>query len=472
MPIFRASDMTETRRERWLRGLPLLFFSALLLGTAAGWAQNTPLLTLNKSHLPLGPQVNVGTPFTYVIEVLNGGAASSHVSVTDNLPPGFVQVGPATCAYSFAASGPPTSSPPLLGEFVMPTGGKVVITINGYFNTSGPKANIAAGSAKDNQGNPLSVGNANTSQDSVTVRPDPILADLKVEKCVMSGSSCGSTSSVSLPAHLHYKVTVTNTTSQAVYLGGLLTLKDTLSDNTSIPLAWSASGFTCTPSSAATDCPDLPPVAPLTGTLQGNSATMPFQYSATGASTGNDAGSLPGNASYTIEFDVALTTTAKCKTGPATWSNSAFLDLSSFGDQNPANNTSQPSVVTTINTNLPDCPPATPGLQMTKAQINPAGNSAAWNSPVTYRVTFNNPAGGVPLTNIPLSDSIYKVTGTPTFQATVTAGPTCVTGCSTLASPSLLSPTVSSDYTLSTLWTATLPSLNPGQQAMIEYKAK
>src|SRR6185369_6552722 len=140
---------------------PLLLFLALslLLGTTAARAQSNPILTLNKSHVPAGVLIfQVGAPITYVIEVLNSGATNANVSVTDTLPPGFIQVGAAACTYSFSATGP--NPCPALGPFNVPTGGKVVITINGYFTTVGPKTNTAVAGAKDAQGNALPVGNA------------------------------------------------------------------------------------------------------------------------------------------------------------------------------------------------------------------------------------------------------------------------------------------------------------------------
>jgi hypothetical protein len=161
---------------------------------------------------------------------------------------------------------------------------------------------------------------------------------------------------------------------------------------------WSASGFSCNPSFGA-NCPDLPPAATSGTLLAFNNATIQIQYDKPGSSPLNDAGLLPGGAAYEIQFDVAVTTQATCLTGAVTFSNQAFLDLSngttSVGDQNNANNTSQ-QVSTTI-IGLPDCPPS---AIASKKQLNPSGNTANWNSPVTYEVKVTNPTTST-LSNIP-----------------------------------------------------------------------
>jgi len=441
-----------------------LFF--LLLSTGA---YANPQLTLNKTHEP-GP-IGLGLPVTYVITLSNSGDPNTHVSVTDTLPSGFVFVSAACTASAGAACPGGVLLPPTFGEFNLPTGGNVEIRLTGYFRTGGSKTNLAVASAEDDQGNPLPVGNANTSQDSVTVPFNTFPVDLKVEKCVGPNSGCVISNTVSFPAQLHYQITVTNNTAQSVYLGGILTVRDVLTNSSSIPITFSTSSYLCTPSGGAV-CPDLPS-APPAGTLpSSNSTSITFPYDATGAPTTNDTGFLPGNASFKIEFDLDVNTTATCKNGSVILRNRAFLDLSngsqSNNDPNPADNSSQ-LVNTTINTSLPDCPPPTPSVQVNKVQTNPPGNVGNWNAPITFQLTVTNPVGGTPLVNFPLTDRIFKAAGTPNFTATVTAGPSCVSGCSSLANVTLLSPTVSSDSDFPVLWTATLAALAGGQAAVIEY---
>jgi uncharacterized repeat protein (TIGR01451 family) len=445
----------------------------LLLTIAAASAQAAVTLTLNKTHMQPGTNFPIGSPITYVITLSNSGTLSNHISVMDTLPSGFVFVS-ATCTAMLGATCPSgTLQPPTFGDFSIPTNGNITLELTGYFKTIGSKTNMAVASAKDDQGNPVAVGGANMSQDSVTVPSSPLPVDLKIDKCVGPSSACVSSSSASLPATLHYAVTVTNQTAQDIYLGGILTVIDNLKNNSNIQITYSASNYVCTPSAANVDCPDPPNSA--SGTIfPFNTAQIAFRYDASGGSTLNDNGFLPANGSFKIEFDVAVSTPATCNTGAATLSNQAFLSLSSgtqsLTDQNMSNNTSA-LVNTSITTSLPTCPPPQPSVQNSKSQIAPPANNGSWNLPVTYQVTVTNPVGGATLTNINLTDAIYKIAGTPTFTATVSSAPTCVSGsgCGSLTNVNLLTPTVSSDFSTSNLWTAILPTLGPGQVAVIQY---
>lgn len=445
-----------------MRGQPKSVLPLLLLLTfIAASARADVNLTLNKTHKP--GTIAVGAPITYVITLSNSGTPNNHVSVTDTLPSGFVFVS-ATCAATLGATCPTgTLQPPTFGEFSIPTNGNITIEMTGYFKTIGSQINTAVASAKDDQGNPVPVGNTNTSQDSVFVPSDPLPVDLKIEKCIGPSSACVGSSSAVFPANLHYAVTVTNNTLQDVYLGGLLTVRDVL-NSSGVQVTFTTSNYSCAPAAL---CPDMP--APASGS---NGMTITFSYDASGASSTNDSGFLPGGGSYKIEFDVNATTTATCKTGGVAITNRAFLNASNstqnLNDQNTTNNTSA-QINTSITGGLPpDCPPPPPSVQVSKVQTNPAGNTGSWNGPVTYRVKITNPTAGT-LTNFPLTDRIYKVTGTPTFTATVTSGPSCVSGCSSLTSVNPLNPTVNLDFFFFNLWTALLPTLGPGQEAVIDY---
>jgi uncharacterized repeat protein (TIGR01451 family) len=446
----------------------LAFLLLFLIASASARAAVT--LTLNKTHKP--GTLGIGVPITYVITLSNSGTLNNHISIMDTVPSGFVFVG-ATCMATLGATCPGgTLQPPTFGDFSIPTNGNITVEITGYFKTGGPKTNSAVASAKDDQGNPLPVGNANTSQDSVTVPSNALPVDLKVEKCVGPSSACVGSNTASFPASLHYAITVTNLTAQDVYLGGILIVRDNLNNSSNIPVTYSTSNYLCTPSTVNVDCPDLPNST--SGTLfPFNTIAITFPYNASGGSTLNDNGFLPANESFKIEFDVAANTTATCVTGSVTLRNQAFLDLSngtqSLMDLNTGNNTSA-SINTSITGGLPPVCPTTPAVTNSKSQISPPGNAGLWNQPVTYRVKVTNPVGGSTLTNLQLSDQIYKVAGTPTFTATVNAGPSCMSGCtSPLTNVTLSTPTVSYDFSFSTLWTATLPTLAPGQEAVIEY---
>lgn len=434
-------------------------------GNSAAQSQSNPQLTLNKIHVtnandPItGPPAPTtwqpGVPITYVISLSNSGAANSNISVADPLPPGFVFVSATCAASSGAACTTSTPGPPPFGPFNIPTGGNVEIRMTGYFTTGGPKLNTATATA-----GVLPVGNANSSTDQLTVSSGQSPVNVAVAKAV-------SVTSATFPAHLHYTITVTNTTATSVYLGGNIRLRDVFSLSPSLAVNWTVSNPTCTAFGGAL-CPDMPTSVP------NNAGTIYFEYDAAGASTANDNGWLPGNGSYKIEFDVDLTKAATCGPAQVSWGNQAILDsLNGFTDSNPNDNSSQ-QVLTTITTGLTPCAATAPTVTKIKC-LTPSGacapsSTAAWNTPVRYRITVNNPTTGT-LTGIPLADSIYKTTGTPTLTGTVTVNPQCVSGCSALNSLTIASPapTLSADYVLGSLWSATLPTLAASQQAVIEY---
>jgi len=435
------------------------FVLSMLLATIAA-AQN-PILTVNKVRDP--GVFQVGAPITYTIDVQNSGGASSHISIADALPPGFVFVNASCSIVGNAGGNCPTGllTPPTFGDFNLPHDGHAVLTIAGYFTSAGPKTNTATGGAKDNAGAVIDVGTANVGHVSEPISNTQLPVDLSITKCTVVGGTCGTLAPQALPATLRYRITVTNNDNQAVYLGGILTVKDVLSSNSTLPLDWSASNFTCAP---AANCPVLPsPTSPQSlFNAQGN---ISFPYV---ASSTNNQGLFPPNGTFTIEFDVTYTANGTCKNGPVTVSDLAFLDFAGLTDK--VGNNTTPAVSTTLITTLPDCPPSTPGVQVGKQQVSLTPPNAAWNASVKYQVTVANPTNGVVQTNIALSDTLYKQTGTPPFTATVTAGPTCTSGCTPpLTNVIAFTPTVTSDFTSATLWTATLPNLNPGQQAVIEY---
>lgn len=434
---------------------------ALLFFLTSESARAAVTLTLNKSHTNGADSIALGVPITYVITLSNSGDLNDHITVMDTVPAGFVFLD-ATCTAALGAVCPAAPlQPPTFGDLSIPTNGTITLHMTGYFKTVGSKVNVARAVARDGQGNLLPVGNANESTVVVTVPTGQLPIDLAIDKCVGPAAACVQASSATFPAVLHYRVTVSNkTANQSVYLGGLLTVVDDLMNNFSVPVSYSLLSFTCTPAGGAV-CPDLPLAS--SGTLN---KQILFTYNA------NNHGFLPGNASYTLEFDVNADTKAACKNGSVTLRNRAFLSLSngvdSLSDAVASNNFSQQTTTTITGGLPPDCPP---GLQSTKLQTNPTGNVGVWNQPVTYRVKVTNPAGGTAVTNLALTDRIYKVSGTPPFTATVTApGPICLSGCSTLTDVVLLNPNVNADLPFRfNLWTAVVPGLAPGQTAEIEY---
>jgi uncharacterized repeat protein (TIGR01451 family)/fimbrial isopeptide formation D2 family protein len=429
-------------------------------------SSGNPLLTVNKHHEPnqSAGSWQIGVPITYVITIGNSGAANSHISVADALPTGFVFV---SAIYSTAsgAAGPSGSTGSLgsspFGPFSIPQGAQVEIRVTGYFTTSGSKDNTATASATDDNGNPLPVSSSTTNPtnvgtDSVFVPPSATLPNIAVTKTVTPTSS-------SLPGTLHYTITVANTTATDVYLGGIARLRDNLSAN-SVPLNWTVTTPTCTATGTAV-CPDMP------ASVANTSSQILFPYDATGGSPANDAGFLPGNQSYKIQFDVTVSRTVTCGSATAQFFNTATLDFfNGWTDSTATDNSSQ--VVTSINTGLTAACGGSVGPTLSKTQRDIGSgaqiSSAIWNSPVKYRIEITNPTSAS--LAIPLTDSLIKAAGTPTFTATVTTAPTC-TGCTLLSTPVLSTPTVNADNTFFTLWTATatVPSMTGTQKAVIEY---
>jgi uncharacterized repeat protein (TIGR01451 family) len=420
----------------------------------------TPALSLNKRHEPNTAITTwqVGLPIEYVVSVHNGGAPTTHATITDTLPAGFV-VSNISAIYAFGASGPNTLVPPAFGDFTMPTGGDVELHIKGYFTTAGLKVNTAEATAKEN-GVPVDVGTANKDDDPVNIPDTKLPVDLSAEKSVTAIST-------TFPAKVHYVLTIKNNSATAVNLGGVMSVRDNLRNDSSATVGWTASNFTCT-ASAGADCPDLP--ATLTGTLSGyQTVALRFKYDTTAGA--NDFGFMPGNGHYAIAFDVDFTTASTCSKGIVVERNSDFLDTANgmtiINDQSAGNNSSA-EVSTTI-TGLPTtCPPDPPPLitSVAKSQLT----ASLWGLPgVKYSVKVTNP-NTVTLTNVSLSDVIYKGTGTPPFTAVVTAGPACNPACATaLTNVVVTTQTITSDYTPATIWSAMLPSLAPSRSETIEY---
>ncbi|MEK6283023.1 MAG: hypothetical protein AABN95_21910 [Acidobacteriota bacterium] len=435
--------------------------------STASQPDGNPLLTVNKHHEPNQSQATwqIGVPITYVIRVGNSGTANSHITVADTFPTGFVFVS-ATYTTSFGATGPSGAiGPSPFGPFFMPNGGQVEIRVVGYFTTSGSKDNTAVASAKDDSGNPLAVSPdpnspnpTNKATDSVFVPPTGAFPNIAVTKSVTPTSA-----TLSPSATMHYTVTVANTTATDVYLGGIAGLRDVMFGN-SIPLNWTVSfpSTWCTPSNGAV-CPDSPaPVA-------NNTSTIQFPYNAVGGPAANNAGSLPGNSSYKIEFDVTVSRTVTCGSATAQFFNQAFLDSSN----NTFPSVASSQVSTNINTGLTTpCGGGGAIASMSKTQRDVISgaqiSNANWNTPVKYRIEISNPTGVSVV--IPLTDQIIKFAGTPAFTATVTSSPSC-TGCTSLTTPVLTPAVVNADGQWFTLWTATatVPVLSTTQRAVIEY---
>jgi uncharacterized repeat protein (TIGR01451 family) len=488
-PLVTKGSLEMTRpsfKTHHLRRLAIFFLFALsvlyLVSSSRPWAaarnsasqsQSNPQLTLNLTHVtnaddplpsPGDPPASTtwfpGIPITYVISLSNSGGANSNISVADAAPVGFVFVG-ATCT-AFEGATCPTNplTPPTFGTFSFPERSSVEIRITGYFTAAGPMVNTATATANDANGNPLNVGTSNSSRWQLAVSPEQSPVNVEVTKSV----------EVKSPTHLRYTIIVANLPvankpATGVYLGGNQRLIDYLGN---VAFSWTVSSPTCTPSPGA-DCPDVP------SSVKNNTTQIPFLYDLAGASTLNDSGWLPAGGSYKIEYDVdKITTIAACGEPKIDFPNLATLDNNAVGSfRDWVRGDDRASVTTAISTGLSPCPatqPTATKIQCTTEtnQCDP-GTTANWNEPVRYRITVSNPTSKT-LTNIRLVDQLFKYHGTPTFTAIVRSKPTCLSGCSTIASEiANPAPTLILDGNTFLLWSGTLPSLAPSESAVFDY---
>jgi uncharacterized repeat protein (TIGR01451 family) len=426
-------------------------------------ADQFPALSLNKEHTPDSGNTNwqLGVPIKYVITVTNGGVDNSHVSIKDSLPGGFVLTG-VSCTASTGAGCPPQNTlvPPTFGEFSMQTGSKIVLEISGYYTSTGDKLNEAEAIAKDNAGALLPAGSATKDSDPILIPTAAVPWDLGIVKT-------GTAPDTVFPnALLHYTLKVTNNSPQAIYAGGIVKVRDVLRNNSSIPVTAKVVNYGCAPTALCPTAPTSFPAIPI-GAFSSTSL-LNLQW------TGGNPGMIPANATFTIDFDVELTTASTCANGPVVIENSSFLDQANantaISDKVLTNNTSA-TITNTITGLQSGCPPA-PTFTINKVQTTGSfwDLTASAADDISYSITITNP-NAFALTNVDLTDRIYKNAGTPPFTATMKAGPACPACSPALANIVLSAPTVTGDgYGAgAVLWKAQIPSIAPSQTVVITY---
>lgn len=444
----------------------VLLPSAMHGDTARQWktaAEQFPALSLNKEHTPDPGETNwqLGVPITYVITVTNGGVANSHVSIKDSLPAGFVLTGVSCTPFAGATCPPPASLvPPVFGEFNMPNDTKIELRISGYYASTGNKINEAEAIAKDTAGALLPVGGANKDSDPILISTAAVPWDLAIVKT-------GTAPDTVFPnALLHYTLKVTNNSPQPLFAGGIVKVRDVFRNNSSTPVTAKVVNYTCAPAALCPTAPTSFNAIPM-GTFSSVSL-LNLQWS------GGNPGLIPANATFTIDFDVELTTAATCANAPVVVENTAFLDQANsntaISDLMVGNNTSA-TIANTITGLAGPCPPATT-FTITKMQTS----GSFWDlttsgaDDVSFSISITNP-NAFALTNVDLTDRIYKNTGTPPFTATMKAGPVCPACSPPLANVVLSAPTVTGDgyFNGAVLWKAQIPSIGPLQTVVITY---
>jgi uncharacterized repeat protein (TIGR01451 family) len=456
-----------------LGSLSVLF--ALIAVAALGQPTKTAVnatsldISLQKTHEPNPTTApwNLGVPIDYLITLKNvGGAGSSHVSVSDPLPDGFV-VTKIQCQATFNAACPLTAlAAPTFGEFVMPADdSNITLHISGYYKpaSSESKTNLATVIAKDNQDKAISAGSNTSDDDTVYIKTNLLPVDLDIKKTVTPIST-------QFTAKLHYELKVTNTSAVPIYLGGIMWVRDVPRNDSSIPITWTASGFQCN-SSLGTMCPDLYLDAnqlpkTVTGTM--NSSALDFPFDRAGGLTANDTGLMAANGgTFTIQYDLVLTTNAMCSNGEVRIWNEAFLDLANTQTHitdNNSNNTST-SAKTTITGLLTTCPPpeSVPGLIKIATTSGPVWKG----NPVSYTVKVTNTRATA--MDVQVSDFVSKDYGTPPFTATLLSGPTCNTPGCTLSNVTKPTASVVTNGTEYPLWSGTVKQLAAKQTVQINY---
>ncbi len=407
----------------------LVLTTALVLATAGGASAQT--LTVNKIQQTLGGQTldstnaSLGIPMMYVVTISSSdGTKNPNVTVTDTLPTGgFVLLtagctaqGAATCpGGTSSASIPFTGNPATLtvSGLNVPAGSasKVVLTMTGYFTTTGQFTNHAQ-ALRSGETSPEPTASVDRP---LTINSSSLPIDLEVDKTVLPTTGTTGTT-VGTGTSYQYTVTVKNNSSSDVYLGGFK-LTDLLQYVSGFfTVDFQLSTFACSD-------PACPSVAPgtFTGSVSSSPGTLAFSLPWSTSSV------LHGNSSFALTFNGTFYGVT-CGTGSTVIRNDAFISLASsqtsIADTNPANNTGMATLTSSFS--LPACTPP-PSLSLSKVQVSPP-NPVAWGAGVTYQISFTNNTGAA-LTNLNVFDFLAPSSSLPGFQATIATAPTCSPAC-------------------------------------------
>lgn len=474
MTIGPAESVAPIRSGKWL-GLCLfvlaLFCGPWMKGEARAQAVGIDSKSLCNS-LPAAGNVtecpDTSAPafaaIWYKIIVDNSAGSTVSVVLTEKYPGNFQFVGVA-CA---TQNGAPVAASTVAGgtpiTVSMPAGQKVACLVKGYFTGFGSATNI------------VTSGNASHESNIMVESNAPLPADLRIEKT----ASVTSVDISGAPATIEYTIVVTNAGPSDVYLGQLLTIRDSLSlysNGVPLSVAYVAGSAACS-STLAAHCVAAAPATIGSPPLSGNFVPfLEWRF----PTAGSDApGFIPIGGTITIKYRIRVDRnpliTCIRQPGSDGLRNKAELILdppgpsSSLADLNTGNNSSMaPGVsaqtgITAIDSHCGSSLKPSP-LRVTKIQVppNPSGGFP-WPSKVAYRITITN-LTNKPLIGIEVSDFVMSIPGSPPFDAARTAQP--MHSCPGLTfQPTPAVQSVNGYYTPASLGKATL-ALPPGQTCKI-----
>ena len=301
--------------------IALVVVWGLIAGISTGWADASTIVvnkkvcdatllpvTSQQTHWPHrwleGCENLLSTPAStltyYVIKIED--LIGQTVSVTDNLPVSFTPTSAPFWRWHLLSNNIGLRGQPTLVSDPGPAGAPAYLVIPGYFNALGPVENqavvtTAGGDVKPSIAHQVYVGT-----------PTPPPGNLKVEKTanITSGSMQGGAGSVTVS----YSITVTNTGTNSLNLGGIFELIDNVKalQGSSLGFDYVAQNFQyigCSPwPTTGISCPELQPGSNTSG-MTTNSTTGSVLWNL--EAPAGDPGTLPAGSSYTITFDVEYT---------------------------------------------------------------------------------------------------------------------------------------------------------------------
>lgn len=365
---------------------------------------NTTFTSLSPTLTPSTSQISswsIGVPILYVITIGNSNSAqASLVNITlrdglspSTLDPNFVifkiscdAFNGAACPYPSSVPAPGTTLPLDVPNIQIKVGTEVVVRIEGYYKTQGSFQNTFSvfetgkQATTEEQGPPKNVQITNNWS----------VIDLKLSKT----SSTNSTSvSATVPATIHYKLTLTGDSSHDFYPANLLRIQDAIiASHPPVPsYSIPNSSFTCSSVNGST-CPTAP--SPLNPNPSSFSGTNVYAYTYLDWPTASSTVIKKGDT-LTIEFDLNVNA-GGCGNSSTTIQNQAsFTGISPFtySDSNNGNNYNTPTTQNSFTTGLLPCPPAPgPPGTITKTLVCPSSGCPIfnWGDTVTYEVVVKN----------------------------------------------------------------------------------
>ena len=363
-------------------------------------------------------------PVYYKIVVNNSAGGAGTVALNESYPSNFQFVGVTCTATNGASVGSSTGPGGTPVSVSMAAGQTAVCVVQGYFTQAGSASNM------------VSSGSATATRNTTVPSPSSLPTDLSIVKT----ASVTQVDISGAPATVVYTVTITNNGANAVYLGQLLTIRDSLSlYSNGVPLSVTyVAGSTSCSSGSGADCVSATPTLTGSPPLSGNfTPFLEWKFPTSGAGSN---GFVPVGGTITLTYEVAISRNplVDCIRQPGAdgLRNRAELILdppgpiSSLVDTNTTNNVSMApgvSAITGITAVDPQCAAwgdSGPPMRITKVQTvaNPSGGWA-WGSSVAYSITIENLTNQV-LPGVQIKDFVMAIPGSPTFTAQQVGAPT------------------------------------------------